>query len=349
MTRATLMRGLGAVAIALATVSLGQAQSPADFYKGKTVELYVGYSVGGGYDTYARTIARHIGKHIPGNPTVVVKNMPGAGSVRLANWLYNVAPKDGTVFGTVGRGVAFDPLLGSKGAQFDAGKFTWIGSANNEVSTCVVWHTSPVKKFEDLFTKEVTVGGTGAASDTDQFPKVLNAAFGTKIKVISGYPGGNDVALAMERGEVQGRCAWSWSSLVSTHKHWVDQKKITILVQLALKKHPDIANAPLVMDFAKTDEQKRILRLVFARQVMGRPYLAPPGLPKDRAASLRGAFETTMMDEAFLADAKKSRLGIVLVTGQEIEELIGEVYKTPKDIVKKVSAMIRKPKKKKKK
>jgi tripartite-type tricarboxylate transporter receptor subunit TctC len=344
MMRPAFARALGATVLTLAAVSLAAAQSPADFYKGRTVELYVGYSVGGGYDTYARAIARHIGRHIPGHPTVVVKNMPGAGGIRLANWLYNVAPKDGTVFGTVARGAAFDPLLGSKGAQFDAIKFNWIGSANNEVSACVVWHQAGIGKFEDVFTKEMTVGGTGAASDTDQFSKVLNALFGTKIRVITGYPGGNDVALAMERGEVMGRCAWSWSSLISTHKSWVDEKKVILLIQMSLAKHPDLPNVPLIMDYAKTDEQKRILKLILARQVMGRPYLAPPGLPKDRVAALRRAFAATMTDKEFLADATKSRLEITPVTGEEVETLVHDVYQTPKEIVQKAAAMVRKEK-----
>src|SRR5499427_4199554 len=208
----------------------GYAQTPAEFYRGKTVEIYVGYTVGGGYDLYARLLARHIGKHIPGNPTVIAKNMEGAASLRLANWLYQVAPKDGSVFGTIGRGTAFDPILGQKGAQFDGTKFTWIGSANNEVSVCVSWNaTSGIKKFEDLFTKEITVGGTSMSADTDQFPRILNGVLGTKMKIVSGYPGGSEVVLAMERGEVQGRCGWSWSSLISTHKSWLDEKKITVL------------------------------------------------------------------------------------------------------------------------
>src|SRR5262249_33513508 len=193
------------------------AHSPAEFYKGRNVELYIGYSVGGAYDLYARVLARHLGKHIPGSPTIVPKNMEGAGSLRLANWLYNVGAKDGTVLATIGRGTAFDPLLGSKGAQFRADKFTWIGSANNEVSVCVAWKTSGVTGFEDTLSKELIVGGTGQAADTDQFPRILNGVLGTKFKIVTGYPGGNDVTLAMERGEVKGRCGWSWSSVLSTH------------------------------------------------------------------------------------------------------------------------------------
>jgi tripartite-type tricarboxylate transporter receptor subunit TctC len=327
--------------VAALPVSAGQAQSPAEFYKGKTVELYIGYSVGGAYDAYARLLARHMGKHIPGNPAIVPKNMEGAGSLRLANWLYGVAAKDGTVFGIIGRGIPFDPLLGRGGAQFDAAKFSWIGSANDEVSICAAWHTTPINTFDDLTTKEMIVGGTGGSADTDQFPRVLNGVFGTKMKVISGYPGGNDINLAMERGEVQGRCGWSWSSVEATHPTWVKDKKIRILAQLSLAKHPDLPHVPLIMDLAKNEEQQKILKLIFARQVMGRPFLAPPNIPADRLAALRKGFMDTMKDPEFLAEAKKSELEITPVGGEEIQKLVEEVYQTPKDVVTKASAMVK--------
>ncbi len=332
---------LAAGAVVLSWVAAAQAQSPADFYKGKNVELYIGYSVGGGYDLYARVLARHLGNHIPGNPTIVPKNMEGAGSLRLANWLYAVAPKDGTVFGTIGRGTGFDPLLGHKGAQFDASKFTWIGSTTNEVSVCVSWTGSPVTTFDDLLTKELTVGGTGAAADTDQFPRVLNGVLGTKMKIVSGYPGGNDVGLAMERGEVKGRCGWSWSSVKSTHPDWVRDKKINVLVQLALDRHPDLPDEPLVIELAKTDEQKQVLKLIFARQVMGRPYLAPPGIPQDRADALRKAFMDTMQDPDFIADAEKSQLEINPVPGETLQKLVAEIYQTPPAVAQQAAALLK--------
>ena len=332
---------LAAVLFAL-TVSAGQAQSPAGFYKGKTVEVYIGYSVGGAYDLYARMLSRHMGKHIPGNPTVVPKNMEGAGSLRLANWLYNVGPKDGTAIGIIGRGTAFDPILSNQKAQFDGTKYTWIGSANDEVSICVAWHTSGITKFEDLLTKELIVGGTSASADTDQFPKITNGVLGTKFKIISGYPGGNEIGLAMERGEVQGRCGWSWSSVKSTHQQWYDEKKFHTLVQLALEKHPDLPNVPLVVDLAKTDEQRKILELIFARQVMGRPFLAPPGIPADRAAALRKAFMDTMKDKEFLADTTKAKMEITPVPGDQIDTLVKQIYATPAEIAKKAAVMISK-------
>jgi len=339
------MRGAAAAVLAIASIALAapiaSAQSPADFYKGRNVDLYIGYSVGGAYDLYARVIARHLGKHIPGNPTIVPKNMEGAGSLRLANWIYNVGPKDGTALATIGRGTAFDPLLGSKAAQFRADRFTWIGSANNEVSVCVAWKGSGVTRFEDVLTKELIVGGTGQAADTDQFPRILNGVLGAKFKIVSGYPGGNDVTLAMERGEVKGRCGWSWSSVLATHKRWIDDKSITVLAQLSLNKHPDLPDVPLITDFAKGEDQQQIFKLIFARQVMGRPYLAPPGVPADRADALRKAFMDTMRDPEFLAEAEKSQLEITPVAGAEVEKLVNDLYQTPKALADKAAEFIR--------
>jgi tripartite-type tricarboxylate transporter receptor subunit TctC len=333
--------GLSVAIWLLVATSRAHAQDPAAFYKGKAVELYIGYSVGGAYDLYARLIARHLGKHIPGNPTVIPKNLEGAGSLRLANWLYNVGNKDGTVIGAIGRGTPFDPLLGSKGAQFKADAFTWIGSANNEVSICVAWKGSGIAKFEDVLSKELIVGGTGQAAYTDQFPKILNGVLGAKFKMVTGYPGGNEINLAMERGEVRGRCGWSWSSVLSTHKSWLDDKLLTVLVQLSLNKHPDLPDVPLIMEFAKTEEQVTIFRLIFARQVMGRPFLSPPNVPKERADALRRAFDRTMADAEFLADANKAQLEITPVTGEEVEKLVKEIYQTPKAVADKAAGYIR--------
>jgi tripartite-type tricarboxylate transporter receptor subunit TctC len=347
-----LARGTRLAALALASPFLiagilvgahipdARAQDAAAFFKGRTVNMEIGYSAGGGYDVYAREIARYLGKHIPGAPSVIPKNMQGAGSLRLANWLYTAGAKDGTEIGTIGRGIAFDPMLGNKNAQFDAGKFSWLGSATNEVSVCVAWQGSGITRFEDLYSKPLAVGGTGGGADTDVFPQILNAVLGTKMKVIAGYPGGNDVNLAMERGEVQGRCGWSWSSVQATHKDWLAQKKMVVLIQLALSKHPDLPDVPLVTDLAKTDEQKQILKLIFARQVMGRPYLAPPGLPKERVEALRQGFMDTMKDKEFLAEADAAQLEINPVTGPEIEMLVHEVYQTPADIAAKAAAVL---------
>src|SRR3954467_10155829 len=330
MRSSSFARVVAATLIALSATIAASAQAPANFYKGKNVDLMIGYSVGGGYDVYARLIAKHLGKHIPGNPTVTPKNMEGAGSLRLANWLYNVAPKDGTVMGTIGRGTGFDPLLGHKAAQFDGNKFNWIGSANDEVSVCVSWNKpGNVTTFDELYQKQLTVGGTGAAADTDQFPRILNNVLGTKMKIVTGYPGGNDVNLALERGEVDGRCGWSWSSVESTRANWGKEKKINILVQLALQKHPDLPDVPLITEQAKNEEQKQILTLIFARQALGRPYLAPPGIPFDRVDVLRKAFMDTMKDPEFLAEADKAQLEITPVSGDALQKLVADVYKTP--------------------
>jgi tripartite-type tricarboxylate transporter receptor subunit TctC len=332
---------IAALFASFAFTASARAQTPADFYRGKNVDLYIGYSVGGGYDLYARMLARHLGKHIPGNPTVVTKNMEGAGSLRLTNWLYRVAPKDGTAFGAIGRGTGFDPVLGNKSAQFDGPKFTWIGSANNEVSICVAWHTSGVKTFDDLLKKELVVGGTSASADTDQFPKIANGVLGTKMRVVTGYPGGNEIGIAMERGEVHGRCGWSWSSVKSTHQQWYDQKKFSILVQLALAKHPDLPDIPLIVDLAKSDEDRQILKLIFARQVMGRPFVAPPDIPADRAEALRKAFLDTLSDKEFLADADKAQMEINAVSGVDIQQLVKDVYQTPPEIAQRATSFLR--------
>jgi tripartite-type tricarboxylate transporter receptor subunit TctC len=321
--------------------TVAPAQDAALIFKDKAVDIYTGYTVGGGYDLYTRLLARHIGRYLPGNPTVVPKNMEGAASIRFANWLYNVAPKDGTAFGTIGRGTAIDPLLGQPGAQFDGTKFNWIGSANDEVSVCVAWHTVGMTTFDDLLHRELLIGGTGPGDDTIQFPKVLAGVLGAKLKIIAGYPGGNDAVLAMERGELQGRCGWSYSSIKAAHPDWLAQKKVAILVQFALAKHPELADVPLVTDLAQTEDQRKLLRFVFARQVMGRPYLAPPGVPPATVAALRRAFMATMADKDFLADAGRSKLEITPVSGERIQALVTDLYRTPPELTKRLAEMLK--------
>jgi tripartite-type tricarboxylate transporter receptor subunit TctC len=329
------------ICLGLQPVSLRAQPAVEEFYRGKTVDLLIGYSVGGGYDVYARLLARHLGKHIPGNPTVVARNMEGAGSLRLANWLFNVAPKDGTAIGAVSRGAAFDPLFGSPGAQFDASKFNWIGSANDEVSVCATWQTSAAKSVQDLLRLPVAMGGSGGAADTDQFVHVLNGVFGGKMKLIAGYPGGNEINMAMERGEVEGRCGWSWSTLSATNGAWLRDKKINVLLQLSLSKHPDLPNVPLVLDLARNDEERKILSLVFARNVMGRPFVAPPQVPPERVAALRKAFIDTFNDPALKAEAEKAVLEINPVSGDQIQKIVLEAYATPPEIVKKTGDFLK--------
>ena len=253
--------------------------------------------------------------------------MEGAGSLRAANYLYSRAPKDGTALATFARGAAFYPLMGQEGATFDAVKLNWVGSANNETSLCVAWASSGISSFEALKTQEMTAGGTGPTDDTVQFVKVIDAVLGAKIRSVSGYPGGNDVLLAMERGEVQGRCGWSYSSALATRPAWLAEHKINILLQLGLTKHPSLPDVPLVMDLPMSDESRAILKLVFARQVMGRPFAAPPGVPPERLAALRRAFIETLQDPEFLADAQKSGLEINPVSGEDVQSLIADIYK----------------------
>jgi tripartite-type tricarboxylate transporter receptor subunit TctC len=333
LSRPAIWAASSAIAIGLAAAPAFAEGNVANFYKGKQVDLYVGFSAGGGYDLYARILARHMGHHIPGNPNIVVKNRVGAGSVTLTNALYETLPKDGSAFGEIGRGIPTEPLFGNKKAKFDPVKFTWIGSMNNEVSTCVAWHKVPVNTWEDMVTRGMVVGGVGRGTDTDAFPIVLNNVLGTKLRLITGYPGGADINIAYQRGEVEGRCGWSWSSVVSTRAKWLKEKKIKVLIQMATTKHPDLPDVPFVMDLAKTEQDKQVLKLIFSRQLWGRPFLAPPGLPPERAKALKTAFNATMKDAKFLAETKKLKLEINPVTGDEIEKGIKELYSYPKSIV----------------
>jgi tripartite-type tricarboxylate transporter receptor subunit TctC len=330
----------GAALFAVLSASIASAQAPADFYRGKTIELYINVSVGGGYDLYARMVARHLGKHIPGNPAVIPQNMPGAGSLRAANYLFNVAPKDGTAIAHFSRGLAMEPLIGTSATQFDARKFFWLGSGTDEVSICATWHTSRVKTWNDMLTIPFTVGGEGSGSDPDIFSAVVRNAFGVKLKLVSGYPGTAEVALAIERGEVDGRCGWSWSSLKLTKPDWIANKRINLIAQLALAKSPELPDVPLIFEFATTDRQRQILRLVLSRQSMARPFAAPPDLPEDRKEALRLAFDRTMADPEFLAEAKQRGLEVNPVTGADIDKLVGELYQTPPAIIAEVRAMV---------
>src|SRR5258706_4050495 len=339
---ANLAVAFGVALMAVSSATGARAEDSPDFYKGKTISLYVGSTTGGVYDVYARLLARHIGRHISGNPKILPLNMEGAGGLRLANFLYNAAPKDGTVIGTINRGAPFEPLLGeAEAAKFDASRFTGLGSASDEVSTCVVWKRAGIARFDELFAKQITVGGTGGTADTNQFPKAISGVLGAKIKLVSGYPGGADIDLAMERGEVDGRCGWSWSSIVSTRKQWLDNGSIRVVVQLALHKHADLPDVPLIMDYAKTAEQKEMLRLIFVRGALGCPFLAPPGIPANRAEILRRAFDATMQDANFLAEAKKSNIEIAPIGGRELQTLVADIYRTPANVVAKTKAIVK--------
>lgn len=310
-----------------------QADPVSDFYKGKRMEMLIGYSSGGGYDTYARLIARHWPALIPGKPQMIARNVPGAGSMRLMNELYNIRPKDGTAVGTVSRGIVHEELWGTKGVKFKAAEMTWIGSANDEVSVCVTWHTAKIDTLDKFLKSNIVVGGTGPGADTDTFPQVLNNVLGTKLKLVTGYPGGNDINLAMERGEVQGRCGWSWSSVISTRANWLKGKQIDINLQMSMAKHPDLPNVPLVLDLARDPREKKMLELIFARQAMGRPYVAPPKVPADRAKALRATFMAVMKDPGFVKASDQAKLEITPVSGDAVQKIIADMFAAPKDVI----------------
>ncbi len=314
-----------------ATMGSAGAQGVADFYRGRNVTLVIGFSVGGGYDLYARLLARHLGRHIPGEPNVLPQNREGAGSERAILYLYNAAPKDGSVIGTFSRSMAVAPLLAQ--APFDARKFSWLGSISSDVSVCMTWHTSPIATFADMLQKPFTMGGLGKEADPDIFALMLRNVFGAKLKLVSGYPGTNDATLAMERGEVNGVCGISWSTAKARHSDWMKANKVNMPVQFGLRKEADIPQVPAVMDLVKGEQQTKMVRLILAGQAMARPYAAPPGIPDDRRRALIAAFDATMKDPEFLADAEKLQADVSPVTAGEIEKLLADVYATPKDVI----------------
>lgn len=334
-------------ALTVAVTATPERALSADFYKGKKVTMLIGTSPGGGYDRYGRLVGRHIGRFLPGEPSVVPKNMPGAGSRNALNFLYGVAPQDGTYLGVMQRDAIFDPLFEGKKkkslARFDPTKFNWIGSANVETALAVAWHTSPVKTYKDLFDKELTVGATAPASILVWMPNMLGNMLGMKFKVIAGYNGGSEIDLAMERGEVQGRAIYSWTSLKARRLKWVKDGKLRILFQMGVEKHPELQNVPNALDFAKNDEQKRILKLMFSVNSFGRPFMAGPKVPPARVKDLRTAFEATVGDAGFLKDAKKARADITPVGWSTLQSLMSEAYQTPRPLLDKI-AVLRKPK-----
>jgi tripartite-type tricarboxylate transporter receptor subunit TctC len=311
------------------------ADAISDFYAGRTVNLVIGYAPGGGYDLYARTLARHIAKHIPGNPSVVVQNMPGAGSIKAANYLYTIAPKDGTSFGGFSRGAFLDPLLGrGEGAQYEAAKYNWLGSISNEVGVCAFRSGAGIKSWQDMRAKPFIIGATGAGADSDVFPTVLRKMFKLQMKLVAGYHSAAEVVIAIRRSEVDGRCGWSWSSLVSWNREMYESKQIDVVLQLAAQKLDELPNVPLITEVTDDPDQRTALALIVSRQTMARPYVVPPGVPAERVRALRAAFDATLQDPAFLADAKKQDLEVRPVSGLEADALVKQIYATPPAIVK---------------
>ncbi|MGH6767477.1 MAG: Bug family tripartite tricarboxylate transporter substrate binding protein [Xanthobacteraceae bacterium] len=325
-----------AAVVAMTAVGPSLAQTPAEFFKDKTVTFYVGLSAGGGYDLNARLVAKHIGKYIPGNPQVIVRNMPGGGGLVMTNYVSNVVAKDGLHIGAPQRGIPFEPLLheGSK-AKFDPIKLGWIGSVNSDTSVALISSRTGVKTWQDLKTvkKDVIVAGTGVGTESVVVPYILRNLLGFKYRVIAGYPGGSDMNVAMVRGEVDGRGTFTWTSLRPRYKEWVESGKFNIVYQQGLRKHPDLAKIPLVTDLTDDADIKKLLAVQFTAFELGRPYFVAEGVPADRVAALRMAFDQTMKDKDLLADAKKQRLEVNPMTGQEMQKELAEVYATPPALV----------------
>ena len=331
------IRWLAALA-ALSLPAAARAQDVASFYKGKTITIYVGSSAGGGYDTYARMIARYFGKHMPGNPSVVVSNMPGAGSNLAANYVYNVAPKDGTVIGAIYGGAPLEPLIGKTPVKHDPSKTQYLGSANNDVYVCVARKDAAIQSFDDLFNKELVVGASNSSSTSD-FPAVLNAVLGTKFKLVLGYPGSREIGLAVDKQEVYGACGLAWPSVAVTNSGWFGPNgTMRVIVQTHVKGHDDLnkLGVPNAMSFAKTDEQRQELELFFSQEVFGRPYVLAPEVPKDRVEALRKAFAETLVDPELRADAERAHLDVEPVSGEDVQKLIAKAYSAPKEVVERV-------------
>jgi tripartite-type tricarboxylate transporter receptor subunit TctC len=306
-----------------------QAESVADFYQGKRITMYIGSSAGGGTDLYGRLVANFIGRHIPGNPTVVAANVPGANGLVAANQLFNIAAKDGTAIGTFGRYAVFEALWKNKAALFVPERFNWIGNVQVDISTCVTWHTTGVSTLSDFMTRDLKMGAT-----TESHVNILNNVFGAKLRAIKGYPGGNDITIALERGEVDGRCNWSWSAIMSTRPDWVRDKKINVVLQFSNIRVPELQDVPLVTELVKTESQKEILNLILTSQQMARLVAAPPDIPPERVAALRKAFDDTMKDPEFQASAARLGLPIEPVSGLELQKLVTDMSKTPPDVIK---------------
>ena len=314
-------------------------RSVEDFYRGKNIDLYIGFTVGGGYDLYARLVGKYIGEHLPGKPRVIPKNMTGAGSRIAAGYVYSVAPKDGTALATADQSIPLEQATGESGINFDAARFNWIGNPIVDNNVVVTWHTSPVKTIEDAKKTEIAIGATGF-NTSSQYPQVLNTMVGTKFKIILGYPGGAEINLAMENGEVGGRGSNSWSSWKASKPDWVRDKKMNVLAQVGLTKNPELPNVPTLVELATNDEDRAAMRLVSAPPSVGRPIFTSPGVPEERVRALRQAFEATMKDPAFLEEAKKLNLDINPISGEELQKVVVDIINTPPAAVKRLASVL---------
>jgi tripartite-type tricarboxylate transporter receptor subunit TctC len=331
---------------AMTVLAAGPAFSADPFYKGKTVTVITSTGAGGTYDTVARAVARHLPRHLDGTPTAIVQNMPVGGHMRATNHMYNVAPKDGTKLATIHNAVPLHQVIDGRGVRFDVAKFNWLGSTGSDNSGIIVWHTASVKTYDDLLKKEAILGGTGPGSGIVLFPKVMNAVLGTKFKIVIGYKSSEQINIAMERGEVEAR-AFGLTSIFAQRSDWVKEKKIRFLAQVGAKRDARIANVPLLTDLAKTEEQRQILKLVSSPTALGRPFIAPPGLPAERVATLRKAFDGIFADPKFIAEMDKLKVAIDYMNGAETEKLVLATVNTPAEFVEKAKKVI--PKKKQRK
>lgn len=333
-------RALTFAAAAIVLVAAGNAaacaQTVEQFYRSRPLTMIVFTGAGSTYDLYARLLARHLGDHIPGKPTFVVQNMPGAGGLKVEQYLYRIAPKDGTVMGTIGRGLPFEPMLGENEVNVDPLKFTWLGSMNRDVSLAMSWHNSKVKTFADLTKHDLLVPGTGAGADSEILPLAFNRLAGTRFKIIEGYRDTSVAALAMERGELDGLAYWSWSSIMAAHPDWVRDKKVNLLFETGVEPIAAAPDVPRIRNLVADPTDHAALAFLLAREIIGRPFLAPPGLPADRAAALRSAFAATLRDPAFLQDAKRARLDTSLVTGAEVDALLKDSAAAPNNVIDRV-------------
>ncbi len=327
------------LAVTSGAVAPARAEDVAAFYNGKQMRFIVGSSVGGGYDLFARVVARHIIHHIPGNPNIIVQNQPAAGGMVMTNQLYALGPKDGTVVGVPLNGIPLAPLLQS-GTQFDPSRLIWLGSTNREAYVAFVWHTVPIQSITELSRKEIVVGTTTLGATMTDFPLLLNDILSYKFKIVRGYGGTSQINLAIERGEIQGMGGIGWASVKAQTPQWIDEKKIKVLAQFGFKRYSELAEVPTMFELAKSEPDRAAMRMLFARTEYGRPYFLPPDVPAERVEALRRAFDATMKDPAFLAEAAKLQLDVSPMTGEEVQALVGELAKTPPDIVTRVKAAL---------
>ena len=331
------------VALMCAVPRASLADDVEDFYRGRTLNIVVGHEVGTGFDVYSRALARHFGRFIPGKPGVTVQNMQGASGMTAANWLYNIAPKDGTIIATYTHSVIFEPLIGDALARFDPLKFSWIGNMDESTQTCVVSPAAGLATFADLFVKETLFGGSGAgtAGPLSQTPNAIRNLSGAKIRLVQGYRGSFDIKLAIERDEVHGLCGLPTSTARTEWRDMLDSGRLRFLVQLGRNKHPDLAGVPHIYDYAKTDEDRLVYDVIFGTQGLGRPYMAPPGVPPPRVAALRKALLDTIADPTFAAEARTAQIDLKPLPGEDVEKLLARVFATPASAIARAKKAVR--------